>query len=509
MSSGAHADAKEPSRPQWSAGSIGSTGRGRLLCLLGRQPGSPPPMLAAMIVLPLIAATVLGSLVVFAEVNALVVCVSLLASVFIMLEFRLGVVCLIVLMPLSESTLFPHNLAGITGLNPLNLLLLATLVSFLLRGSTTDRRAIFAARPPLWPIVVPFLIAGILGSLHVGEIPAELVSAEPGAFGSLAGYMVDIVLKPMMFLLFAMLVGAAAIRSRRPERFVLPMLISTWVMSLLVIGFVLLSGTSLAELASSQSRTFFSPLGVHPNELGRLFAIAYALMLYTCAASKDASLRLVLIGSMALVVVALTLTFSRGSFFGFAVVNVLFLLSRRKVNTVLLGGILLVGMAFLLPGAVFDRIQSGWGGGANAISAGRVDEIWLPLLPELWRSPIIGNGLASIAWSDAMHAGTILAVGHPHNAYLAAMLDMGLAGLLLFCNYFFQVWKGFRRLSTDPALDPALRGFYAGAAAGLVSFLLAGFTGSSLAPVAEQFYLWLAIGMMYGQRRTATETPAC
>jgi len=44
-----------------------------------------------------------------------------------------------------------------------------------------------------------------------------------------------------------------------------------------------------------------------------------------------------------------------------------------------------------------------------------------------------------------------------------------------------------------------LRGFYLGAAAGLLSFLIAAIADSSLTPKPEQAFLWLAIGMMYGQ----------
>jgi O-antigen ligase len=137
------------------------------------------------------------------------------------------------------------------------------------------------------------------------------------------------------------------------------------------------------------------------------------------------------------------------------------------------------------------------------ISAGRIEHIWLPLLPEIPKSPIFGHGLSSILWSEPMRRGAgvlILAVGHPHNAYLGALLDMGIAGLLLLCAYFIHVWRGFRALSLDPALSPTLRGFHAGAAAGLASLLISYATDSSLTPGPEQAFLWLAIGMMYGQR---------
>ena len=446
-----------------------------------------------------------GIAVAVAELNALFVGVSLLACIFIFIDFRIGIVLLIVLMPISASSLFPHSIAGVVGLNPLNLLLFGTLGSYLLRGSSARSLARLAPWPLLWLYVLPMVMAALLGYRHVGEIPSYFYTLNELDFTDASGYFRDMLVKPLFMVLFALLIGAAISRSMTLKMVLLPMIVSVWVMCLLTIVFVYLSGVSLGELASSSARNFFTPLGMHANDLGRLYAIAYALMLFTLSGTSDYRLRSVLILSMVAVVAALVLTFSRGAFFGFIVVNALFLLSRRKVKILLLGIAFVVALIFLLPGAVYERVGAGWGGGLNAISAGRVDEIWMPLLPELWRSPVYGNGLGSILWSDAMRSGSILQVTHPHNAYLQAALDTGVLGLILLCAYFIHVWKAFRRLSKDVLVSPAERGFYEGAAAGLVSFILSGFVGSSLMPVPEQSFLWLAIGMMYGQRATMRE----
>jgi O-antigen ligase len=95
---------------------------------------------------------------------------------------------------------------------------------------------------------------------------------------------------------------------------------------------------------------------------------------------------------------------------------------------------------------------------------------------------------------------TVAAVAQAHSAYLETVLDMGIAGLVLLCAYFVHVWKGFRALSVDPAVSPTQRGFYQGAAAGLACFMVTGITGGFLTPADYQVFLWLAIGMMYGQR---------
>jgi O-antigen ligase len=162
-----------------------------------------------------------------------------------------------------------------------------------------------------------------------------------------------------------------------------------------------------------------------------------------------------------------------------------------------------VAACFALPEAVYERITNGFGEGLNTIFAGRIDWLWIPLFPEVLKSPIYGSGLGSILWSAPMHAGggtTVLAVTHPHNAYLEAALDLGIVGLLLVCAFFVWVLRGFFAMSKDLALSPTLRGFYAGAAAGLIALLISDIADSSLAPRPEQAFLWFAIGMMHGQR---------
>src|SRR4026207_2153981 len=57
-----------------------------------------------------------------------------LAARAAMVDFRAGAVVLMVLLPISGIPVFPRTMFGFTGLNPINVLMAATLVSFLLRG---------------------------------------------------------------------------------------------------------------------------------------------------------------------------------------------------------------------------------------------------------------------------------------------------------------------------------------------------------------------------------------
>ena len=444
--------------------------------------------------------------------TSLYLCASLIACGFILFDFRIGVVLLIVVMPMSgSSTLFPHEMFGVVGLNPLNLLLAGTVISCMLHALADNGVPRLLPRPLLWLYIVPILIAGVIGSRHIREIaPTLVITYQALDFPDAASYLRDMVLKPMLMVVFAVLVGAAVAKSARPERFLLPTVVSICVIAALVPVYVAHSGIALTALARDDSREFLSTLGLHANDLGRLYAVAYALVLFTWSEATSRRLRLALLVALALTAVALILTFSRGAFVALAVVNGLYVLWRFSAKTLLVAAVAVVAALLLAPGAIFERLASGQGAGLDAISAGRLNGLWLPLLPEVLRHPVFGNGIGSILWSDAMRSGAghmVLAVTHPHNAYLQAALDMGISGLVLLCAYFAHVWKGLRTLAKDSAVTPALRGFYQGAAAGLASILVANLTDSSLTPRPEQTFLWLAIGMMYGyQARRAAAT---
>src|SRR5438477_3276447 len=109
-----------------------------------------------------------GSVVAVAELNGLYLCIALIGCAFILVDFRIGVVLLILLLPISGSHVFPHAMFGITGLNPFNLLLIGTLCSCLLHGLADGTFGRLIPRPLLWLYIVPILAAGALGSRHVG-----------------------------------------------------------------------------------------------------------------------------------------------------------------------------------------------------------------------------------------------------------------------------------------------------------------------------------------------------
>jgi O-antigen ligase len=435
-----------------------------------------------------------GVAIAFGETGAFYITLSLILAAATLFDFRLGAVSLIVLLPLSQTNLFPHGMFGIPALNPFNILILSTAASYALRG----RIAALAPARLVWLFVVPILIAGLVGAPSVYKIHPYFFELDTLSFTESFGYYRDMVVRPLLIVMVAMLVAVAVTRAQRPERFIVALMVSVWVIALLELGFIASADIRLGALANASARTFFGELGMHANDLGRLFAVAYALLLFVWWETKNLALKSALFVTLGVVGIALVLTFSRGGFLGCLLASALFVLWKFNARTVSLALIALVFAAVLMPEPLYDRLMFGMEEDANAVSAGRIEGIWLPLLPTIWDSPIWGNGVGSVMWSQPLLNGSMLLMAHAHNAYLEAVLDMGFVGLALILAYYWHVWKGFRALGSNAYLSPEMRGFFQGACAALLVLLVTAGTGSSLRPEPEFAFLWIAIGMMYG-----------
>src|SRR5947209_9318810 len=136
-----------------------------------------------------------GALVAVAGLNALYLCIALVICAFILRDFRIGVVLLILLMPVSRSSVFPHAMLGITGLNPLNVLLVATTVACLVQALTSGTLRRLLPAPLWWLYIVPLLVAGTLGVQHVNDIAPGFIRYNIIDFSDTSGYLLELVFK--------------------------------------------------------------------------------------------------------------------------------------------------------------------------------------------------------------------------------------------------------------------------------------------------------------------------
>src|SRR5512138_919249 len=114
----------------------------------------------------------LGAAVGMLGIGGAVLAISMLAAIFVMRDFRVGVALLVLIMPISQSSVFPHEMFGMTGANPLNLLVLATLLSLYMRWLGDGMLKGFVPRSLFLFYIAPLIMGGCLGMFRWDEIPS-------------------------------------------------------------------------------------------------------------------------------------------------------------------------------------------------------------------------------------------------------------------------------------------------------------------------------------------------
>jgi O-antigen ligase len=444
-----------------------------------------------------------GALAALSGELALIAVVVGLSSLWILFKPIVGVWLLCLLMPLSQTKVVPRQLLGITGLSPTNVLLVSTAAAILVAWFFARMSSRPASLPPLpRPLVIlyllPITLAALAGAGSVELIPDYFRQIGAVAFDSPQAYLRDIYLRPMLIVLFALLVAMMFRDHRDPRSLLLASLIGGLAICGLIVTVVILLGGNLAQLGSTSSRSFLSGLGMHANEFSLMLNSVLAVLLF-CLRGASGPLRLLLAASAALLTACVLLTFSRGGYLGLILVFTLYVAHARNWRqmgfAVLLGAVLLL----LVPDAVIERATHGMADrDISSITAGRADAIWPLLLPVIADSPLFGNGLMSLLWSEPARRG-LLSVAQPHNAYLGLVLDFGLIGALLILSFFAWAWWSMRCAARD-SVEPFYRQFFLGASVTVPLLLAQALSDDRFTPTATQTFMWLCIGAAIGWR---------
>ncbi len=472
------------------------------------------PVFVGAWLLAALLALILGLLSSVASIFAVIVAVTLLFSALALFNYRIGVVLLVLLMPIANTSLFPHELAGVTGLNPFNLLLLLTLISYFLPRFM--RRETYTLFPPYFYglYLLPVLVAGLIGTTHVSQIPFFLDITQSLNFDNAFGYMRDLVIRPLLMLIVAFLLAAAVRDSKVPERYLGLGLFAVIVLAMIEVGILIWRGYGMFALSQVQYRSLLSISGMHANQMGPFFAVAFGIALFLRAEATGWWPRMLATLAIGISVVAGMLTFSRGGLVIFAIVTLIYLVSHRSLKTITVSLVLLLLAALLAPPEFYERISLGTEAGStlsraknDELSAGRF-YIWSKAVWDIPGALATGNGVGSFMWSDAIRSGAVRFMGHPHNTYLRTLLDFGLLGSALLLLFFRRLFKGWRAARRDRRLSPLMRGFFHGVSASFVGYMVFAFTSSGVLPEPDQIFLWLAMGMLFGlQARPEMQQP--
>lgn len=434
---------------------------------------------------------------------ALALVLGTIAIGLIFYDYRVGAVCLTLLLPWSWSPLLPQT----SGFNVINFVVVASVGSMLLSRFSSKERLVWLPRQVVWLYLVPIATAVIIAwpYLPIGEMnfPPRLAGIRESVFAPM-NFLKARVIKPMYFVVYAVLMANAIRESKRPEWFVMTLGIAAVVPAMVIVGLTL-SGVDVTD----RELDYLSGLGLQVNEFGTLLALAAGPLLFVMVGSGPKLARTAAGLSFVLVSAGIVMTASRGAVVAYIVTLLVWLARRRKLSDLLLGLVVAGLLAVAMPERVQERLVQGLDGAgtsdvrdsADPLTMGR-GFIWEKLAPDFLDSPLWGKGLGATAWNTAVTSGR-LSVGHPHNMYLSILLDLGVFGVVVFGFLYYFYGRTMLRLSRVPTFSPLVRDYFSGAFAAYLGYLCFLVVGGYYTPHPEQTFLWFSLGFCFAYWKLA------
>ena len=431
----------------------------------------------------------------------LAIALGAIALALVFVDYRVGVVCLTIMLPWIWSPFVPQT----SGFSLVNFLVFASMASLFLRHAFGREQTTWLPREMLWCYLLPIGLAALVAwpNLPIGErnFPSHLANVQ--STYAPVNFLKIRIIKPMFFVLYAFVLANAVRDSKKPERFLLAFGLSALIPAVAVI-YEVIGGVNVNDRDN-----FLSGLGLQVNEYGTLLALAAGPLLFIWAGAGPRLARLWAGVAFCIASVALLMTASRGALTAYVIIVAIWLIRRRKFTDLLLVLVGLVILAAVIPEAAQDRLVMGLDDptasiaskGDDPLTKGRV-AIWEAFAPDFFKSPIWGNGLSSTGWNSAVTSGR-MHIGHPHNLFLTIVLDLGILGGAAILYLYYKSARTMWRLSLESSLSPLMRDYFIGAFAAYLGMLCAAVSGGDYIPHPEQTFLWFSLGLSFAYWKLA------
>ncbi|MDG5467423.1 O-antigen ligase family protein [Deltaproteobacteria bacterium IMCC39524] len=444
---------------------------------------------ATMIIFTIFCSIVTGAIVVYSSYISILI-LFLIPIVYWSYKEPLRAVSLMVLIvPFAETEFLRERVVDIPGAKPLIIIAVYALIVFIL---SENKKVPMPKNSRVFVLIfIGIFTLSIFRSLpNLHEIQKFSVLEL-----SLSGYLLSHYLKPLVFFMPFILVIKCIKGQKDIDLLTDAISISLSLISLCLIYLFFMKSNFYTEFRGI-STIYAEFFGMHRNQIASYFIVGFPLLVYKYHISKSwLSIVLLLLN-----IFAIAILFSRTGYAALFLFIAAYLFIIKNNKLISLAIIIFVVSMFSFNSIVSDRLLTGLdsnGINANEVSSGRIDNIWKPLVLEFIDSPeklIFGEGRYAIASSDAMKRNIILNVFNVHNMYLELIFDIGLIGFFLIVPRIFSFfWTLFKNKTSSLFNHQAeLRGMLL---ISIMTFLLAGMSGSCFFPRLSNFLFWIVLGM--------------
>ena len=388
-------------------------------------------------------------------------------------------------MPFSVTSLFDMQLMGVPGLKLINILFVMTFFSFIHAKIPVNVQ--FNEKLFILGTITLLLIATIRSVPHI-----SLFNIIWDEHYSINRYFQSFLLKPIIYLSPFIYLSLFISDRRRLHKMLKAYIVSIVLLSAFLLSVYIFIAPDRANFESVRE-SFSMVMHLHANSLATIYTISFPIILSSFFIRKSILSLICLI----LVVLAIGILYSRTAYLLVILSIFLYLFISKRFKLLPLLLCVCVGLSFFIPHSIKDRAMTGFQSkDRNEISAGRIDDIWIPLIEEISRSPkamLIGKGRYAIIFSKAHNSGVIYRTGHAHNMYLDCLLDIGLIGLMFFLGFFlFYLMRCLTHVKKLNLLIEDQEMLY-GVIVSIICFLIAGMTGRSFFPELSNYPIWLVL----------------
>jgi putative inorganic carbon (hco3(-)) transporter len=372
---------------------------------------------------------------------------------------------------LPYRTMRDHFLDYPLGGNVLTILVFSVIVGAVLKGKRLPKSSLYA----LWFVMAVYLYFSMWYGTALGNCPAPLWVSDAN-FATWKDY----ILIPLVFVAAGMLV-----EDRKAVRTVI---LITAAALLFIDRSCLLESLSRSWGTFNEDKRSGGPLGYGSNQTAA-FLVQFGMFFWGLVQFvKRKKYRLICYGLVALTILAIMYTFSRGAYAALLIsIFVLGVLKDRKL--LLLGAVFLVTWQLILPAAVQQRVNmtQDSSGQLDASAQVRV-KLWDDAKDSMLSSPMLGTGFATYQYSEHLDN-----LKDTHNWYIKVMVETGLVGMLMVLVMFQQILALSYRLFRE-ATDPLYKGLGLGLLTAIVASLITNLFGDRWTYLEITGLLWVLVG---------------
>lgn len=420
----------------------------------------------------------------------------------------------VALMAVLEHPDMPKAIGGIPGLNPWNFLIINVFCAWLIDKNRNGRRLDYPRG--VWAHYLLFFAVIQIAAFRLMAHPTNL--EDETTISMLSDYNFNTI----KFVVPGILLFEGCRTRRHVHLGIAAILLVYFLLAVQVIRWMPLSSISSGDsMAHRAAKLCENEIGYNRVTLSAMLAGASWATVCATLLVKKTSHRLALFFAAGIILFGQALTGGRTGYGAWFVVGVIICALRwRKLLFMIPVAVILV---FSFVPSVRERLLLGIvtkdtgpfksENDEYSMTSGR-NIAWPYVLEMIGNDPLMGygrlgmktTGIAGHLWATYEES-----FPHPHNAYLEAMLDNGIFGLLIIVSFFVRsAYYSFKMVNNR--FDPLI------AAAGGMSFaiilalLLGSIGGQTFYPREGSVGMWAAIGIMYRlkvqyQRSLATGGP--